>query len=145
MFNNNMKNTDSSGQVIEKVLPALVKTMAFTNPSGKQNSFAGNVLPSAILVEFKDYPVAVSYANAFVKPVRASYNVDLVTASVERLASFVSQVDKDFCLPVKKRFWFTAGLDSAVKLPVDLVGDTVNCCNFVELIDGVTGLVKSCG
>lgn len=145
MFNDNMKNTDPSGQVIEKVLPALVKTMAFTNPSGKQNSFAGNVLPSAILVEFKDYPVAVSYANAFAKPVRASYNVDLVTASVERLASFVSQVDKDFCLPVKKRFWFTAGLDSVVKLPVDLVGDTVNCRNFVELIDGVTDLVKSCG
>ena len=61
----NLKNDENPNALVKAVIPSLLRTMAYSNPSGKQNSFAGNVLPSAILVEGKDYPVPVSYANAF--------------------------------------------------------------------------------
>ena len=63
----NLKYTPDSEALIRKAIPALIRTMALTNPSGKQNSFAGNILPSAILVECKEEKVPVSMVNAFAK------------------------------------------------------------------------------
>ncbi len=59
----NLKESESPKDLVKTTIPALLRTMAYSNPSGKQNTFAGNVLPSAVLVECKDYPVPVSYAN----------------------------------------------------------------------------------
>ena len=56
----NLKDTPDAEQLVKAAIPALIRTMALTNPSGKQNSFAGNVLPSAILVECKEEKVPVS-------------------------------------------------------------------------------------
>ena len=139
----NLEHSENPDVIVEKVLPALVKTMAFANPSGKQNTFAGNVLPSAVLIECKDYPVPVSYANAFVKPVRATYENDLVEESVKRLVAHVNQIDEDFGLPLVKRYWFCAGLENKIKLPDKEGNKVVNCKNFAEMVSAVSEFVKT--
>lgn len=47
----NLRYSEDADELVRKTLPALLRAMAFTNPSGKQNSFAGHVLPSAMMIE----------------------------------------------------------------------------------------------
>lgn len=103
----NLKYTPDSEELIKNAIPALVRTMALTNPSGKQNSFAGNVLPSAILVECKSEKVPVSLVNAFAKPVRPApeNGYDLIRGSIQRLCEEDDNIQRSFGLKVDKRLW----------------------------------------
>lgn len=139
----NLKNSPDVDQIIEKVIPVLIRSIAFCNPCGKQNSFAGNVLPSAMLIECKDFPVPVSYANAFVKPVRATSSNDLVEESVNRLAKYVVGLDKSFSLLLLKRFWFCAGLENKVELPVKEDGIVSNYENFEDMLNAISDFVSA--
>ncbi|MGI6357082.1 MAG: type I-E CRISPR-associated protein Cas7/Cse4/CasC [Bacillota bacterium] len=89
-----------------KVVSCLLEAMAFTNPSGKQNSFAGHVLPDLLYVEVKERKIPVNYANAFVEPARPSGERDLVAESAHRLAREIESVDRDFGMEANKRLWF---------------------------------------
>ena len=102
----NLKYTPDAEALIRAAIPALVRTMALTNPSGKQNSFAGNVLPSTILVECKEEKVPVSMVNAFVHPIRPEpgNDYDLVKGSIQALADQVDSVQSGFGLTVQHRF-----------------------------------------
>ena len=109
----NLRHADDADQLVQEAVPALLRAMAYSNPSGKQNTFAGNVLPSAVLVECKDYPIPVSYANAFVKPAKAMGNKDLVSNSIELLKKHMGDTVKKFpALAEAKRIWFSTEEDS---------------------------------
>ncbi len=99
----NLSYSEDTDAIVRKTLPALLRAMAFTDPGGKQNSFAGHALPSAVLVECKEQKVPVSLSNAFVKPVRGE---DVVEESIRRLAAEADQTARCFGLPVKERLWF---------------------------------------
>lgn len=132
----NLKAVADAKEVISKAIPALLRTMAFTNPSGKQNSFAGHVLPGAVLVECKSIKIPTNLANAFVKPVSGN-GVDLLGNSIERLASEADLVSRSFDLPVEKRFWFCLDkYDLAPKC------DTQVCKTFPELVDAVVETLR---
>ena len=126
----NLKHFEDPEDLVRKTVPALLHTIAYTNPSGKQNTFAGHSLPSAVLVECKDYPVPVSYANAFVQPVYPQRDKNLIDLSIQKLVEFAEQTQRDFDLPVKKRFLFCAGGKHKMK-------DAENCGSFPKLIEGV--------
>ena len=126
----NLKYAENPTELVKKTVPALLHTMAYTNPTGKQNTFAGHSLPSAVLVECKDCPVPVSYANAFVQPVYSTQETDLIDSSVKRLTEFAEQTDHDFDLPIKKRFLFCAGGKRKMK-------NADNCGSFSTLVEGV--------
>ena len=81
-------------------------TVISWNPSGKQNSFAGNVLPSAMLVECKEQKIPTSMVNAFVEPVRPNQDGDLVYNSIVRLASEADMLSRNYGLEVTRRLWF---------------------------------------
>lgn len=103
----NLKNAENPEALVKAVIPSLLRTMAYSNPSGKQNSFAGNVLPSAVLIEGKEYPVPVSYANAFAKPAKATMKADLVADSITKLQQHVVATAKAFpSLADANRVWF---------------------------------------
>ncbi len=130
----NLKYADDADQLVHEAVPALLRAMAYSNPSGKQNTFAGNVLPSAVLVECKAYPIPVSYANAFVKPVKAMADKDLVTNSIELLKNHVQLTVNDFpALAGAKRVWFSAG----GKEPFEDDSAVINAGNYDELIKEV--------
>lgn len=127
----NLRDAANADEIIAKAIPALLRTMAFTNPSGKQNSFAGHVLPSAVLVECKKTKIPTSMVNAFVEPVRGGSR-DLLGNSIEKLAQEVDGVARNYGLPVEKRIWFC--VDKYDMVPQC---ETLVCKTFPELVDAV--------
>lgn len=141
----NLKNAENPEALVTAVIPSLLRTMAYSNPSGKQNSFAGNVLPSAVLVECKDYPVPVSYANAFAKPAKASVKADLVEDSITKMQQHVVATAKAFpSLADAKRVWFNASGESAEQDGAFCDGLNVQAAhNYDELITKVSAFLQN--
>ena len=133
----NLKDTPDAAQLVKTAIPALIRTMALTNPSGKQNSFAGNVLPSAILVECKEEKVPVSMVNAFVRPIKPEpgNDYDLVKGSIQALANQVDGVQNSFGLSVKDRLWFCPAPYSNIVPSCEV---TV-CKTLPDLVEQVAG------
>lgn len=99
----NLRFSEDPDAVVKKALPALLRAMAFTDPGGKQNTFAGHVLPSAVMIECKEQKVPTSMVNAFVKPVSGA---DPVEESIRKLAAEADMTARNFALPVSARLWF---------------------------------------
>ena len=139
ILSENLENNPDRDELIRKAIPALIRAMALTNPSGKQNSFAGNVLPSAILVECKSEKVPVSLVNAFVKPVRpeSSNGNDLVRGSIRSLCAEADGIQRSFGLKVDKRFWFCR--DCYDEKPES---ECSVCTTLPELLEAVAAMVK---
>lgn len=126
----NLELADSADEIVRKAIPALIRAMAFTDPSGKQNSFAGHVMPSVVMVECKEKKIPTSMVNAFVEPV--GKGGDLVKQSAEKLAAEVDMTARNFGLEVKERLWFCVDKydvkpESAAKI----------CATFPELVEAV--------
>ncbi len=72
----------------DKVIKAFLEAMVYAIPTGKQNSFAAQNLPSFGLFVRRNGGVPISLANAFAKPVRPIRDDDdLIGLSVARLTS----------------------------------------------------------
>ena len=103
----NLKNCDDRESLIKKLIPALIRTMAFTNPSGKQNTFAGQVLPDMVMIECKEDKIPLSYVNAFEEPVDAwGRKPELVKNSLMKFVNHVNCMDKAYGLTVLHRGYF---------------------------------------
>lgn len=135
----NLKYTPDSEEMIRNAVPALVRTMALTNPSGKQNSFAGNVLPSAILVECKSEKVPVSLVNAFAKPVRPALenDYDLIRGSIQCLCKEDDNMQHTFGLKVDKRLWLSAAAGD-----ISPAGETEICETLPGLLDALAATLE---
>ncbi len=133
----NLSFGDAPEELVAKAIPALIQTMALTNPSGKQNSFAGHVLPSAVLVECKEKKIPVSLVNAYAAPAKADGKHDLVENSIAKLVEECNMLTRNFALPVAKRVWFCVD-----KYQVDAPNDAVVCENFSQLVDEVSETLK---
>lgn len=113
-------------RLAQRTVPAFLRAAVFTSPSGKQNSFAAHQLPDAILVEVRERPIPVSYANAFVKPTGVGGSEDLVERSLIKLKEHVEQTTRKFSLSSAARFWFTTK-------PIAIEG-TTECDTLDDLI-----------
>ena len=131
----NLKDTPDAAQLVKTAIPALIRTMALTNPSGKQNSFAGNVLPSAILVECKEEKVPVSMVNAFVRPIQPERDNDhdLVKGSIQALAKQVDSIQNSFGLKIRQRLWLCPTPYSSIAPTCE----TTVCSSLPELVEQV--------
>ncbi|MGO9118468.1 MAG: type I-E CRISPR-associated protein Cas7/Cse4/CasC [Desulfomonilaceae bacterium] len=77
---------DNDYQEADKVIKAFLEAIVYAIPTGKQNSFAAQNLPSFGLFVRRQGGVPISLANAFAKPVHPTKNDDdLVGLSVDRL------------------------------------------------------------
>ena len=75
---------DNDYQEADKVIKAFLEAMVYAIPTGKQNSFAAQNLPSFGLFVRRQGGVPISLANAFAKPVHPTKNDDdLVGLSVD--------------------------------------------------------------
>ena len=102
----NLKDTPDSEELIAKLLPALVQIIAYSDPGGKQNSFAGHVLPSLICVEKKRVKIPVSLVNAYAVPVNVRKG-KVVEDSVTQLREEINKNDRRFGIE-STRLWFSA-------------------------------------
>lgn len=126
----NFKYADNADEIVRKAIPALLRAMAFTDPSGKQNSFAGHVLPSVVMVECKEKKIPTSMVNAFVEPV--GKGGDLVKRSAEKLADEVDMTARNFGLEARERLWFCVD-----KYDVKPETATKVCATFPDLVEAV--------
>lgn len=126
----NLSFADDPDEIIRKAIPALLRTMAFTNPSGKQNSFAGHVLPCAVMVDCKEKRVPTSMVNAFVEPVTRG-NTELLGTTM--LCAEADMIARNFGLPISQRFWFC--VDKYQLAPETA---TKVCATFPELMEAVS-------
>lgn len=126
----NLRYCEDADEIMQKIVPVMLETITRTNPSGKQNSFAGHSLPSAILVECKDKHIPVSYANAFEVPVKPDREHGLIYNSIVRLQKECEEIARDFGIPVTRRLWFSR--ENSIVFEDDT---TVNCRNFRELLE----------
>lgn len=132
------KNLDYSGnpgEIVKLVVPALLRAMAFTNPSGKQNSFAGHVLPSAMLVQCREKKVPVSLVNAYADAV--SPGGDMTEKSIRKLADEADLMQRSFGLPVKESVWFCVD-----KYDCHPESATKVCASFPELVESVAACLS---
>lgn len=124
--------------VARSVVSAFLEAAVYSTPSGKQNTFAAHQLPEAILVEVRERKVPVSYANAFVKPVAARGDTDLVGASIDAFRTHVELLTEKYGLKSVRRLWFSVrdgqvdNTDACPTLP-DLLQ------RLEETLQGVTG------
>lgn len=103
----NLKNCPDREVLMQKLIPILLKAMAYTNPSGKQNTFAGQVLPDLVMIECKKDKIPLSYVNAFEEPVSTwGGKPNLVKNSVEKLVNHVNCMDHAYELPILHRAFF---------------------------------------
>ena len=103
----NLKNSENREELISNLIPAMIKTMAYTNPSGKQNTFAGQVLPDMVMVECKKDKIPLSYVNAFEEPVNAwGSQPNLVKSSMKKFIEHVDCMDQAYELQINQRAYF---------------------------------------
>ena len=127
----NLEYAEEPEEIVRKAIPALLRAMAFTDPSGKQNSFAGHVMPSVVMVECKEKKIPTSMVNAFVEPV--GKGGDLVKQSAQKLADEVDMTARNFGLEVRERLWFCVD-----KYDVKPETATKVCATFPALVEAVS-------
>ena len=117
----NLKYTSECEELVKQLVPTLIKTMALTNPSGKQNTFAGQVFPAMILVECKQDKIPLSYVNAFEVPVTTYGGKGLVNNSIDKLAAHVQAMDAAYQLPIAHRAWMIPQHEGDLELNGEVV------------------------
>lgn len=100
-----VKNLGGDVETAGKTVEALLWAAALVTPTGKQNTFAAHNPPDAIYVEVKDVNIPISYANAFVKPVRPREHQDVVELSIQALVDYVGQVHRVYYLGQPRAVW----------------------------------------
>lgn len=108
----NLLGYEDADALIKRIVSAVIRTMAFTNPSGKQNTFAAHILPSAMMVECVDQKIPVSLVNAFAQPVTGT---DVIRSSIQALADEADASAADFGIQTLKRVWFATKKFADVK------------------------------
>lgn len=132
----NLQYSEEADSLIQRVLPAMIQVLAFSNPSGKQNSFAGQVLPELMCVIAKKKKIPVSYVNAYAEAVPFNAQKKLVRSSIEKLVDEINTIDKTFQIETKHFGWF------APRTP-DLVPEKAQKFDaFMDLVDNCANWEK---
>lgn len=125
---------DRAGAVLAaaSAAAAFVEAAARVTPSGKQNTFASHTLPALILVEARPRKTPVSYANAFVEPARAGRDGDLVTSSINKLATHVEALTAGFNLKADPRLMLAPEHSKAAISGVTKTASLDDLCRTIQ-------------
>lgn len=110
-----IENVQGDTQLAAQAVRALTHAIMLAIPSGKQNSFAAHNLPDVALIEVRAQNIPLSYANAFVKPVRANADRSLIEASAKALQEYIPTINRMYGLAAERAFLSTVefALDGA--------------------------------
>ncbi|HWQ11341.1 MAG TPA: type I-E CRISPR-associated protein Cas7/Cse4/CasC [Roseiflexaceae bacterium] len=112
-WENLVKNLQGDAAVAARAVRALAHAAMVAIPSGKQNSFAAHNLPDLALIEVRRQNIPLSYANAFIKPVRATAQQSLVEASAAALQKYIPQINAMYGLAADRTFLSTVPFELA--------------------------------
>lgn len=134
----NLKGVEEADSLGKKAVEGIIKTMAFSDPDGKQNGFAGHIVPSFAIVECKEKKIPVSYTNAFAEAVYPGEEGDLILKSIQRLVKEREDIQKDFSVPVKESFLFCS---SKYSQNLGLQDGVTVCENYEDMVQKVVALL----
>ncbi len=97
-----LANLQNDADLAARSVQALTHAMMVAIPSGKQNSFAAHNLPDLVLIEVRQQNIPLSYANAFVKPVRATSQHSLMEASANALQNYIPLINGMYGLEARR-------------------------------------------
>jgi CRISPR system Cascade subunit CasC len=80
-----------AADLTRRTIEAFLRASALAIPTGKQNSMAAQNLPSYLLAVVRRDGAPLSLANAFVRPVHATAEADLVEASIAALEGYLDR------------------------------------------------------
>lgn len=103
-----VENLGGDKETAQKAITALIEAAATAQPSGKQNTFAAHNLPDLVLVEVQARNLPVSYANAFMKPAKASGEETLMDASVRLLGEYMERIVPVYGLEARRAYAATS-------------------------------------
>jgi CRISPR system Cascade subunit CasC len=86
------------GELARRAVLTFIRTAVLTVPSGKSKGHAHNNMPDLILVCVRPNATAISYANAFVKPIQPNAGEDLMELSIRRLCQYAQHVNTAYSL-----------------------------------------------
>ena len=110
------RNLSDDYELTGAALEAFLKAFIHAIPTGKQNSMAAQNPPSLVMIVVRDTG-CWSLANAFLKPVRPSYERDLVEESVAAMDSYWARLTGMYGAPDKLSLWIaTTAPDSLSNL-----------------------------
>ena len=136
-FRQDQSDRAQAQEVAGRALVALLRAAVVTTPTGKQNSFAAHQLPSLILVEARPSPTPVSYANAFVEPVRIPKDgSDLTRASLGKMATHVEALTQGFNLAADARLLLAPEDPEFAIAGVERLPDLNTLCARVQALAG---------
>lgn len=115
-------------------LNAFLRAAIVAEPTGKQNSFAAHNPPSYVLVVVRDAGTW-SLANAFLRPIRARGDQDLVDRSIEELEAYWARLGRMYGIRGLRFAGSTADRELAAQDGIERAGDVD------MLVDRVTGLL----
>jgi CRISPR system Cascade subunit CasC len=121
-----LANLQGEHEIARLAIKALIHAAIIAIPSGKQNSFAAHNLPDLALIEVREKNIALSYANAFVKPVRATSQYSLMEASARALHDYIPRINGMYGLQAQRAF--LSMLDFTLE-------EATSCKNLEELLD----------
>ena len=112
-----LDNLGGDVELAKEAVGALLVAATEAQPSGKQNTFAAQNLPDLVLVEVRQQNVAVSYANAFLKPARAGRDGSptVMEVSAQQLADYRTRLNTMYTAPEASAYaaTFEVALDDA--------------------------------
>ncbi|HNP69642.1 MAG TPA: type I-E CRISPR-associated protein Cas7/Cse4/CasC [Kouleothrix sp.] len=97
-----LANLHGERDVAKQAVAALLRAAMTAIPSGKQNTFAAHNLPDFALIEVIQQNIPVSYANAFLRPVRAGEDESLMDRSIAALTAYAGPLPERFDLDVER-------------------------------------------
>lgn len=124
---------NDSAKQARRAAAVMVQAAALANPTGKQNSFAAHSVPELILVEVSQRKSPISYANAFLEPVRGD---DLMRESAQALNDYCGSVAAAFAPADTQRFLLAVGNAAEV-------GFTIDATRLKSLADLAAAVEKS--
>ena len=95
------KNLDGDEVYEKKAVANFITAFIESMPSGKQNGFAAQTMPSVIIVEIRDSR-PMNYVSAFEKPVASTSRKSITDAATERLMEHIERQDKAFGAPLHR-------------------------------------------
>lgn len=103
------KNLDGDEDYERVALENCINAFIESMPSGKQNTFAAQTLPSTVIVEIRDSR-PLSYVTAFEKPVRPTAGKSITELSTENLRDHMALIEEAYGAPLHRYVIDTTGI-----------------------------------
>lgn len=116
-----------------KAVAAFTDSFALSMPSGKQNSFANNVVPDAVVIAVRD-DQPINLVGAFEEPIRSDHGDGILARAAQRLAAHAENVAAVYGPP-------STVFHSALRPAAGELQGLGECLPFRELVSRVEALV----